>query len=470
MTLLIQALPLLALVVLLGTGRATAITACLAALVLTLPAALLAMPAGAGPGWLGIYASRSLGEGLWLALPPVGIVLGGLLFQSASSRPATGGAAAGSGESPVDTLFTGAFLLGGFTETVTGFGVGSVFALTAFRRVGVTGTVAAAMALFSQLLIPWGGLGPGSTVGAALAGVPPQALASRNALMLAVELPLLLPLFWHLCRRAGHPVPVSAKLGQLAWLLAEGAILILAHRLVAWEVCGLLATGIVLVARLLHAAPPRGWAGWRQAGRRAAPYALLAGVLLGSRLWHDVPRLTPFEGLPSLPLNHAMVALWAVSLALALIRGGAMGAIAGALWRGWRPAAALLLFVLLARFLVHAGVPQALAMALAGAFGAAAPFAAPLLAGAAGFFAGSNVGSNSAMMPLQAELGRVAGLGPLVLPTVQNGTLFLLLSPQVCAIASGLAGDGATPRGIWRLSWPIFGVAILVGVAFVAMG
>lgn len=467
MALLIQALPLLALVVLLGSGRASAITACLVALALALPAAVLAIPAdAAGPAWLGEYARHSLTEGLWLALPPAGIVLGGLLFQSASGSAARPGGA----EKPVDTLFTGAFLLGGFTETVTGFGIGSVFALAAFRRVGVTGTKAAALALFSQLLIPWGGLGPGTSVGAALAGVLPQELASRNALMLALELPLLLPLFWQLCRKAGHPVPTATKLAQLGWLLAEGAILIVAHRLVAWEVCGLLATGAVLVVRLLLAAPPRGLAGWRAAGAGAAPYALLAAVLLGSRLWSEVPRLTPFAGLPSLPLNHAMVGLWIVSLGLAAMRGSAATAIGGALRRGWRPAVALTLFVLLARVLVHAGVPQALAMAMAGAFGIAAPFAAPLLAGAAGFFAGSNVGSNSAMMPLQAELGRVAGLGPLVLPTVQNGTLFLLLSPQVCAIASGLAGDGATPRGIWRLSWPIFFIAIAVGLVFVAAG
>ena len=465
MILLIQALPLLALVVLLGTGRASAPVACAVALLLTLPAAVIAIPAGAEAGaWIGAYVGRSAGEGLWLAAIPVGIVLGGLVFQDATARRV----APTAGERPVDTLFTGAFLLGGFTEVVTGFGVGSVFALAAFRRVGVTGTAAAAIALFSQLLIPWGGLGPGTAVGAALAGVVPQELASRNALILAVELPLLLPLFWHLCKVAGHPVAGRQRVEQLAWLLAEGGLLVAAHRMVPWEVCGLLATGITLAARLLIADPPRDRAGWRAALRGAAPYLLLAGALLASRLWHDAPAIAPFPGLPALPLNHAVVNLWLVALALAAVHGTRPAAVLATLRRGLRPALALLMFVLLARFLAHAGVPQALAMALAGGFGAAAPFAAPLLAGAAGFFAGSNVGSNSAMMPLQAELGRVAGLGPLVLPAIQNGTLFLLLSPQVCAIASGLAGGGATPRGIWRLSWPIFPLAIAVGVAFVA--
>ncbi len=468
MTLLIQALPLLALVLLLGTGRASPPIACAVALIATIPAAWLAVPSGADPAtWLTGYLIRSTSEGLWLALIPVGIVLGGLVFHE-GLRTTT--EANGPPADPVDTLFTGAFLLGGFTETVTGFGIGTVFALAAFRRAGVTGTIAAALAIFSQLLIPWGGLGPGTAVGAALSGLAGQDLAGRNAYILAVELPLLLPLFWSLCARAGHPVPARQRLAQLGWLLAEGALLIGAHHIAAWEVCGLLATGIVLAARLFLANPPQGRAGWMQAARATAPYLLLAGTLLASRLWHGAPALAPFPGLPALPLNHAVASLWLVALILAVRNRSLLTPLRHAVQRGRRPAIALLMFVLLARFLAYAGVPQALAGALAGSFGAFAPYASPILAGVAGFFAGSNVGSNSAMMPLQTELGRVAGLGPLVLPAIQNGTIFLLLSPQVCAMASALAGGNATPRGIWRLAWPIFPLGIAVGMAFVAWG
>lgn len=464
-TLFLQALPLLALVALLGSGRAGVISACLIALLLSLPAVFIAMPNGAVPlRFLAGFTQLSLTEGLWLAAIPVGIILGGLVFHEAAGS----GTAATTSANPVDVLFTGAFLLGGFTETVTGFGVGAVFAVAAFRSVGVTGVPAAGLALFSQMLIPWGGLGPGTAVGAALAGVDAQAMAARNAWILAAELPLLLPLFWHVCARAGHPVPARRRLGQLGWVLAEGALLVTAHHFVAWEVCGLLATGLTLAARLLWLAPPRGRDGWRHAIATAAPYLLLAGVLLGSRLWHDAPALAPLPGMPSLPLNHAVVGLWLVALGLVVWRGNARLVVA-ALLRGRRPALALVMFVLLARVLAHAGVPQALAGALAGAFGTAAPFASPLLAGIAGFLAGSNVGSNSAMMPLQAALGRMAGLGPVVLPAVQNGTLFLILSPQVCAIAGGLAGGGATPGRIWRLMWPVFPLALAVGLAAVAI-
>ena len=93
-----------------------------------------------------------------------------------------------------------------------------------------------------------------------------------------------------------------------------------------------------------------------------------------------------------------------------------------------------------------------------------------MLAGLAGFFAGTNVGSNAAMMPLQAALGRAAHLGPLVLPAVQNGTLFLVLSPQLTAIAAGVLGDGTRPAGIWRVAWPIFPLSIAIGLAGIAIG
>jgi len=177
-----------------------------------------------------------------------------------------------------------------------------------------------------------------------------------------------------------------------------------------------------------------------------------------------------------------MTALWLTALLL-VVRlvarlghgigqgiGQGIGLVRAALLRARRPALALLMFVVLARSLANAGVPVALAQALVASFGSAAPFAAPLLAAAAGFFAGTNVGSNSAMMPLQAALGRAAGLGPLVLPALQNGTLALVISPQLTAVASGLAGGGVTASAVWRLTWPIVLISLLVGTVSIMVG
>jgi len=465
--LILQALPLIALVALLAAGRGP-VMACAAALLLNLPAAAIQ---GGGVAGLPGFVVRAAAEGAWLALVPVGIISGGLVFHAAVTalRQSANGQTVTS-QSRAAQLFTAAFLLGPFAEAVTGFGVGTVFAMGAIRAAGVSGAVSAAIALVAQVLIPWGGLGPGTAIGAALAGVDAQAMTARNAWLLAPSLLLLLPLFWGWCARAGVVAGWGERLRQALWVLGMGLLLIAAHHVFPWQVCGALSVGVLLSARLLMVDPPRDLAALRQAMGAAAPYALLVGLLLGLRLWPDPPALNPFDGLPSLPINHAMTALWLAALLLVLRSGEGAGLIQTALTRARRPALALLMFVVLARSLANAGVPVALAQALVAGFGSAAPFASPLLAAAAGFFAGTNVGSNSAMMPLQAALGRAAGLGPVVLPAVQNGTLALVISPQLTAVASGLAGGGVTAGAIWRLNWPIAVISLLVGTISIVVG
>ena len=463
MILLIQTIPLLLLVVMLGVVRQGPLVACAAAIAASLAAFMATHPAAEVPNFI----LSSMAQGTWLSVVPVGIVAAGLVFHGAVTGRESEAAAPG----PVtDRIFTAAFLLGPFAETVTGFCVGAIFALGVIRRAGVPGVQAAAMALLTLTLIPWGGLGPGTAVGAAISGVAGQELGARNAWIVAAELPFLLALFWHWSAIAGFAVPLLQRAVQLAWVAAVGASLILWHFVAPWELCGVLATGPLLAVRLLLADQPRSIAAWLRAGRRALPYLVLAGVLLASRLWHDAPALQPFPELPPLPANHAMFALILVAILVVLLRPEPGHLIAEALARTWRPASALLMFVLLSRFLSNAGIPQALAHALAETLGTAAPYASPLLAGISAFFAGTNVGSNSTMMPLQTELGRLADMDPAALPAIQNGTLFLLLAPQVVGMVAGLAGRDVTPAAIWRLVWPVAVVSLAVGLAAVAIG
>jgi lactate permease len=460
MRLLLDLLPLAGLVLLLASGRVRPASACAAAILLTLPAAWRVAPGAT----LAPFLLRSLEQGLWLAIVPVGIIAGGLVYHAAvGARDAPRGAT-------TDTLFVAAFLLGPFMETVTGFGVGCVFALGIIRAAGLSGPRAAAIALLTQALIPWGGLGPGTALGAALAAVPAQEMAARNAAMLAVTLPFLLALFWRWTAAEGHAVPARDKAAQFLWVLAVGGSLIAWHHAAPWEMCGLLATGCVLAVKLLWRDPPRTATALLAALGTAFPYLLLAACLLASRLWENPPSLGLVADLPPIAANSAVVVLWLVALML-LARGPTpFVALRAALSRAGRPALALLGFVLFSRVLAAAQVPQGLAGALTGLLGRAAPYASPMLAGIAGFFAGTNVGSNAAMMPLQAALGHAARLGPLVLPTVQNGTLFLILSPQLTAIASGVLADGTRPAGIWRVAWPVFPLGLAIGLAAIAVG
>lgn len=474
MALFLQGLPLIALVAMLASGRVAAYAACAVAMVLSLPAALLQL---SGVEALPGFALRAVLQGAWLGVVPLGFIIGGLVFHAAVSRPGGAAAAGGSAEAgdaeagdAVDRAFTATFLLGPFAECATGFGVGTVFAIGVLRRVGIGGRFAALIGLVAQAFIPWGGLGPGTTVGAALAEVSGQALATRNAWMTACVLLLLLPAVWGWMARAGHRVGWRVRGAQAGWVAVLGGLLVLLHGVAPWEMCGLLATGTVLAGKLLWASPPRGAAGWRAAVAAAGPYLGLVGMLAGLRLWQTAPVLRPFAEMPGLALNHGVVAVWLVAGVLLARSAAPRALLVGVGRRGRRPVLTLIGFVMLARVLALAGIPQALAGALARAFGTAAPFAAPVLAAAAGFFGGTNVASNAAMMPLQAALGRLAGLDPVVLPAVQNGTPFLMISMQVTAIAVALAGGDATQGRVWRLGWPIALIGAGVGMASVLIG
>jgi lactate permease len=146
MTLLLQALPLLLLLALLGAGRAGPVGACLAALAAAVPAALVSLSAGGAaalPGFLAEEASRAA----FLALQPVGVVTGGLLFHAAVAAEPDARAAARPRPATPARIFAATIPMGAFLESVTGFAVGAVFALTALRGMGLGGAAAAALAL-----------------------------------------------------------------------------------------------------------------------------------------------------------------------------------------------------------------------------------------------------------------------------------------------------------------------------------
>src|SRR3712207_6172213 len=119
--------------------------------------------------------------------------------------------------------------MGAFLESVTGVAVSAVFASGAVREMGIGGAVAAALSLQALVLVPWGGLGPGTALGAVLAGLPAQEVALVAAWPNAAWLVLLAPLMWSLSARAGVPVPWRERLAQLAMLAAVSALLVLCN-------------------------------------------------------------------------------------------------------------------------------------------------------------------------------------------------------------------------------------------------
>ncbi len=457
MVLLLQSLPLVVLLALLGSGRAGPVGACLVAMVAAVPAALVSLPAAAPP--LPVFLADEALRGAFLAAQPVGVVAGGLLFHAAVSagdggaepRPATAA-----------RVFAATLPMGAFLESVTGFAVGAVFALSALRGMGIGGAVAGALSLQALVLVPWGGLGPGTALGAVLAGLPAQEVAQVAAWPNAAWLVLLGPVLWSLSARAGVPVPPPERSAQLAMLAAVAALLVLCNLLLPFEVAGILATGPVVAWALWRADPPRNPAA---ALRAAAPYLLLTACLLLARLWAEAPAFRPYADFPGFPLTHVAVVLWLVSAALLLRLPDGAARAGAALRRAARPARAMLLYVVFGRVLAGSGAAAALAESAAAALGPLAPYAIAPMALLSGIVTGSNVGSNAALMPVQAALGRAAGLPEALAPGVHNfaGGAGAGMSVGVLAMLCGLLADGTRPGQVWRLLAPSMALVVALG-------
>jgi len=457
----LQALPLLLLLGLLGSGRVAPVPACLVALAAALPGIATVLPPGLSlPAFLLAETPRAL----FLGALPVAILSGGLLFSLVAAPRAEAVVA-----TPRRAYLT--VLAGSFVESVTGFAVGAVFTLSALRAMGIRGVPAGGLAILSLWLAPWGGLGPGLALGAALAHRPLDEVSAVSALPHAVWLMTAMPVLWALLVRAGLAVPRRERLVQFGLQAALAGLVALGAQVLPGEVVAVVATGTVLVPSLWSLAPPRDAAARRRAVEAAGPWALLAALLLLGRLWHAAPAWQPFPGLPPVPVTHVAVVLWAVSLGFLAFRADAVPRLREMLSRMPRPAAAMMLYVLLGRWLAGSGVATALAASIAAGLGPLAPYAIPPLGMLGGVVTGSNVGAAAAMMPVQAGLGAAAGLPPWLAPGLQNfaGGAGAPFSFAATAIVCGLLADGTRPPDLWRALAPLMLSLLAIGWAAVAI-
>ena len=216
MTTTFALLPLLLVLGLLASGRVGALIAGLAGLAATFAVSAVLHLAGRRPGVRGrAVAARSPGGDLARLAGHRDHRLGHVL-PSLHARAPT---AAGSETHPATPrrLWSVCFLLAPFAEAVTGFGVGYIIALAALRRLGLGGVPVLVLGLYSQSLVPWGALATGTTVGATLAGLTPNALGLGSSLLQVPIHVCYLLLYWRFARQAGMPVPATQKIDDVAW-------------------------------------------------------------------------------------------------------------------------------------------------------------------------------------------------------------------------------------------------------------
>jgi len=460
--------PLLLVILLIASRRVSTLAAGGIGWVAALAAAsILRGPTGDFASW----AATESTKGTWLAWQAVAVILAGLFFYRVLRRHE---AHLFQADGPVEPVTRGriwavCFLLGPFAESATGFGVGAIVAMAALMRMGLKSPGAAVLALYSQMLVPWGGLAVGTVIGAHLAGEPETELGIASALL---TLPLLagyLALYWVFVGRVTGRVPLVQKLEDCLWTALLGWMLWFANRHVATELGGVVAPGALFVVHfLLSRKPDR--AALRRAGTSALPFVVLAALLTAALRGSLV--LTPFTDQPSFPVLYNP-SFWLVLVGLGVMAlTGRLGELPDRLREtaagGWRPALVTIGFVAMAQVLSAAGAAHLVGTSLRAALGSSAPLMGPLFGAVGGFLTGSNAASNGMMMAVQAALGDGLGGWPAALQNVA-GSNFSLLSPVRVAMAAALIGGTGADAAIYKRAWPLAVMLLMVLLAEAAM-
>jgi lactate permease len=457
-TTLIAAAPLVAVLVLIASRRVGVLLAGAIGWGLAVAAAALLRPDLSD---LPRFALAQTLAGAWRAWQAVAVILAGIFFYRAVRRDEA---------EPLRPfshrrLFALCFLLGPFAESVTGFGVGCIIAMAALLRMGLDGVPAVVLALFSQMLAPWGALSVGTLIGASLSGQSDTNLAFASALLSGPLLMGYLLLYWRCAAEAGYPVPARQRFDDALWTLTLALALAATNRVVPAELGGIASLGGLVVLRYLRDDRPD-LPALRRAAGHVAPYVALTLILIATRLVplfaHGLQSVLVFRPFPDLPGFAALYSpsfwLAAVGLDFFLIgssRSGKIGPLLADTARaGWRPAAITLIFVATAQILGAAGAARLIGAALHAGLGQATLLAAPLLGAIGGFLTGSSAASNSMMMPVQAAMGAGTGLWA---AAIQNTAAcnFTLLSPARVSMAMALATPRAAEGAAYRAAWPV---------------
>lgn len=478
MTTLLALLPLLLVLGLLASGRASALVAGLAGLLATLAAALFIVGQSRGSdALLALFVSETA-AGSWLAWHVIAIIAAGMFFHRCLQ--ARGSMAAGEAlAANPRRLWSVCFLLAPFAEAVTGFGVGYIIALAALTRLGLRGLSALLLGLYSQSLVPWGALATGTTVGATLAGLTPNQLGLSSALLQIPIHVLYLAFYWRLAREAGIAVPLAQKIDDAIWTALLLGLVWLFNFYSDVEIAGAASTAFLLALRFWRdERPDRARLGTALAAN--APYVALTAALCATRL---VPPLRdflkplwamrPFDNQPAFAPLYAP-GFWLVSIGLVVVwraRASLSRVLAETGRAAWRSCAVTLLFVVMAEFYVGSGMAEAIAEALRAIAGRDSALSVPLFAAVGGFLTGGGSAANAMLMPMVTALARAIEVDPAWIAAVQNSvcTNLTMLSPIRVSMGAAILSLATSDSALYRRAWPLALPPLLTGLATILL-
>ncbi len=479
MTTLVYLSPIALVIGLIASGRVKLIHAGLAGLAATLAATYVALPDG--PGYATFLATEGL-RGSWLAWHNIAIIFAGLTLHHLieATAPPPLGAERPAAASRHREAFLLCFIASGVVECAVGFGIGFALAIQGLRRLGTPVHAAVALGFLSQMLVPWGALGIGTVIGAALGDLPLDSFGMTSALVMLPFMLGLLVWFWLWSWRLGFGLSAGNMAIDIAWSAALLMLLYAGNRFVSVDTAGLVATAPLLaLAWLLD----RSRTPWRRALRLAAPYLLLGVILLTTRLIKPLQAwlqgslvFAPYPDMPAfaLPYHGASMLLLAALLygAFALRSRSGWAAILQRSWRAGRIAmSTTLIFLVMAQLMGGAGIPAALAAAWQSVAGDYALLATPVFAATAGGLTGGNTASNSLLLPLQAALAHSVGASVLWVSALQNvtGAMFTSFAPGKLALACAFAEWRGGERQAYRTVLPLGLILLPIALGVAAL-
>lgn len=345
-----------------------------------------------------------------------------------------------------------------FAESVTGFGIGVTVGVPVLRHLGCTLRQSAILGLLGLIAVPWGALGPGTTVAAALAGLDVDELGLATAWLNAIPVIIVTIAVVAIMR----PGPASA-LGIIGAAALMWAGILGASIFVGMAPAGIIGSLIVIIAMGALFALRRRTTGFsRSLGRAALPYASLTLGLLLARALHSA--------LPSLVTQIiASPPFWlAVACLIAAISVAGRRSVAASAARSWVP-----IGVGTAAFMVMGWIMTTTGMSAA--IGAAIPAGllvlTPLLNSAGAVLTGSNTGANSMFTGTLTAVATASQASALQVVAAGNaaGSLAALAAPPRVAMAVQMA-DSSGPASARDISWAQGRALAVAGINAMCLG
>ncbi|MCL4335757.1 MAG: L-lactate permease [Candidatus Thermoplasmatota archaeon] len=360
-----------------------------------------------------------------------------------------------------------------FMESVTGFGVGAIFAIPLLQRMGFKPEKAAILGLLGYVAVPWGALGPGTLVAARITGISFQTLGVVSAF---ISLPLFLIAGCSALIIAGG-LKALKRLDELVILSFSlwGGILI-TNIVFGTPLAGVfgsmvsIATGVAIILIREKRRIPYS----RELIRITSPYGILVVLLLTSRLvyygttlFH--PGLLTGATIVSVVLESPATWLLATSLITVILlkqkKEVLVQAGRNAITRWWRVAFTTFCFLALGYLMVASGMTGIIAGNLT-QLGRGYLLMVPFIGALGGLLTGSNTGANAMFAQQQAEAASGIGYSKLWVVGIQNvsASLFTMASGPRIQLAMSLFDGKDKDISVFRT---VFLIDVMVALTMI---